>query len=46
MPREVQIHIGDALDVMGARFVDAWHRAEHGELAPDSLERHTGFASF
>ena len=46
MPREVLIHIGDTLDAIGARCVDAWHRAERGELTPDNPERHIGFASF
>ena len=27
---ELQVHIGDSLDGMGHRFVDAWHRAERG----------------
>ena len=28
--QELRVHIGDNLDDMGRRFVDAWHRAERG----------------
>lgn len=41
MPR-IQIHIGDSLEDMGRRFVDAWHRAERGEPVN---ERHLSFDS-
>ena len=44
--RELQIHIGDTLDDMGRRFVDAWHRAERRELTPENAERHVGFETF
>ena len=44
--QELQVHIGEALDDMGRRFVDAWHRAERGELTQDNAERHVGFESF
>jgi predicted transcriptional regulator len=44
--RELQIHVGDTLDDMGRRFVDAWHRAERGELTKDNAERHVGFENF
>jgi len=44
--RELQVHIGDTLDDMGRRFVDAWHRAEHGELTQENAERHVGFETF
>jgi predicted transcriptional regulator len=44
--RELQVHIGDTLDDMGHRFVDAWHRAERGELTQENAERHVGFESF
>lgn len=43
---ELQIHIGDTFDDMGRRFVDAWHRAERGELTGQNAERHVGFADF
>src|ERR1700756_3716401 len=43
---ELQVHIGDTLDDMGRRFVDAWHRAERGELTEDNAERHVGFETF
>jgi len=44
--RELQVHIGDTLDNMGRRFVDAWHRAERGELTTEDAERHVGFETF
>jgi hypothetical protein len=40
--RELQVHIGDTLDDMGRRFVDAWHRAGRGELTQENAERHVG----
>lgn len=44
--RELQVHVGDAFDDMGRRFVDAWHRAERGELTGENAERHVGFENF
>jgi predicted transcriptional regulator len=44
--RELQVHIGDSLDDMGRRFVDAWRRAERGELTERNAERHVGFETF
>ena len=44
--QELQVHIGEALDDMGRRFVEAWHRAERGELTKENAERHVGFESF
>lgn len=44
--KELQVHIGDTLDHMGQRFVDAWHRAERGELTEENAERHIGFETY
>lgn len=44
--KELQIHVGDNLDTMGRRFVDAWYRAERGELTEANAERHLGFETF
>ena len=44
--KELQIHVGDSLDAMGRRFVDAWHRAKRGELTEANAERHLGFETF
>ena len=44
--RALQVHIGETLDDIGRRFVDAWHRAERGELTPENAERHVGFETF
>jgi predicted transcriptional regulator len=43
---EMQLHIGDGLDDIGRRFVDAWHRADAGELTEENTERHLGFENF
>jgi predicted transcriptional regulator len=42
--REVQIHVGEGLSAAGARFVDAWRRAEQGDLT--STELHVSFESW
>lgn len=38
---QVQIHVGESLEAVGARFVDSWHRMERGEAVN---EKHIGFA--
>ena len=43
---EIRVHVGDTLDEMGRRFVDAWRRAERGELTAENAERHIGFETF
>ncbi len=44
--KTVHLHVADGLEAVGARFVDAWRRAEAGELRPDNAEIHLGFASW
>ena len=44
--KTVHLHVGDTMEAVGARFVDAWQRAETGELRPDNAEIHLGFASW
>lgn len=46
MAKTVQVHIGETLEASGKRFVDAWHRAERGELHAGNSEVHIGFQSF
>ena len=46
MSKELRLHIGGDLDDAGRRFVEAWHRAERGELNGTNAERHVGFESF
>lgn len=46
MTKELRVHIGGSLDDTGRRFVDAWLRAERGELTEKNAERHVGFESF
>ena len=43
---ELEVHVGETMDDMGRRFVDAWHRVEGGELTPEHAERHVGFETF
>jgi predicted transcriptional regulator len=43
MAKSVQLHVGDTLDDIGARAIDAWHRMERGEPVRD---RHVGFESW
>lgn len=42
----LQVHIGETIDDMGRRFVDAWHRAEGSELTVENAEWHVGFETF
>ncbi len=46
MSEKAQAHIGDGLDDMGRRLVDAWRRAERGELTGENAERHVGLQSY
>jgi predicted transcriptional regulator len=46
MTKTVQVHVGDSLDAIGQRVVDAWHRAERGELTGQNAEIHIGFATW
>ena len=46
MGKSVSLHVGDSLDTIGTRFVDAWRRAEAGELRGDTAEVHLGFATW
>jgi predicted transcriptional regulator len=41
-----QAHVGDSLDAIGGRVVDAWRRAERGELTGTNAEIHIGFENF
>ena len=43
--RKVRVHV-ESLVESGRRFVDAWHRAERGELTQENAERHVGFETF
>lgn len=43
MSKELQVHIGDSLDVFGARAVEAWERMERGETVN---EKHVSFATW
>ena len=46
MARELQVHFGGTLEEFGDRFVDAWHRAERGELTPETAECHLTFENY
>jgi len=41
--KDLQIHIGESLETVGGRFIDAWHRMERGE---EVSEKHIGFESW
>ncbi len=44
MTKTVQVRVGDSLETIGQRVIDAWHRAERGELTGANAEIHVGFA--
>jgi predicted transcriptional regulator len=46
MTKRVQVHVGDSLDAIGHLVVDAWHRAERGELTGVNAEVHIGFETW
>lgn len=46
MIKLVQLHVSDSLDTIGDRVVDAWRRAERGELTGENAEVHIGFESW
>lgn len=46
MNKAVQVHVGVTPEEFGARFVDAFHRAERGELTPENAEVHVSFADW
>lgn len=46
MTKTVQVHVGDSLETIGQRVIDAWHRAERGELTASNAEIHVGFATW
>jgi predicted transcriptional regulator len=40
---QVQVHVGETMEDVGARFVDAWHRLERGE---EVNEKHVSFENW
>jgi predicted transcriptional regulator len=42
MKEKLEVHVGDALEDAGRRFIDAWHRLEKGKKV---RERHLSFES-
>jgi predicted transcriptional regulator len=46
MTKRVQVHVGDTLDSIGQRVINAWHRAERGELTGENAEIHVGFETW
>ena len=46
MTKSVQVHVGNSLDTIGQRVIDAWHRAERGELTGENAEIHIGFENW
>ncbi len=43
MTKNLQVHVGESLDTVEARAIDAWHRMERGEAVD---ERHIGFETW
>jgi predicted transcriptional regulator len=43
MSKELQLHVGDSLDDIGARAISAWHRMERGE---EVNEKHVSFETW
>ena len=43
MSDELQIHVGDTMEAVGARVIAAWHRMEQGE---DVHEKHVSFETW
>jgi predicted transcriptional regulator len=43
MSKNVRINVGETLEDIGARTIDAWHRMERGE---EVNERHVGFENW
>jgi predicted transcriptional regulator len=39
----IQVHVGETMEQVGARFVEAWHRMEQGEQVN---EKHISFATW
>jgi predicted transcriptional regulator len=46
MSKSVQVHVGDSLETIGDGAVDAWHKAERGEITAGNAEIHVGFESW
>lgn len=46
MSKAIRVHVGDTLEAIGDRVVDAWRRAERGELSGENAEVHIGFESW
>jgi predicted transcriptional regulator len=40
---QVRVHVGEALEDIGARAIDAWHRMERGEAV---REKHVSFETW
>lgn len=46
MTTELVVHVGSGLREFSERFVEAWGRAERGELTAGNAEHHLSFESF
>jgi len=44
--KDLDVHIGDTLDAMSRRDIDAWHRDERGDLTDAEAERQVSFETF
>lgn len=46
MAKDLQVHVGESIETFAPRFIDAWRRAERGDLTAVNSERHLSFESF
>jgi predicted transcriptional regulator len=46
MSKAIHVHVADSLDTIGERVIDAWRRAERGQLTGANAEVHIGFESW
>ncbi len=46
MSKAIHVHVGDTLEAIGDRVVDAGRRAERGDLSGENAEVHIGFESW
>jgi hypothetical protein len=43
MTQRLDVHVDESSEAMARRFIDAWHRAERGEMV---VEHHVSFESW
>ena len=46
MSKAIHVHVGESLDAIGERVVDAWRRGERGSLTSENPEIYIGFETW